>query len=476
MRFIISLWTSKLLAFIYRLRGDVRNDMPGLLAFKICPDFLARVKKPPLVITITGTNGKTTTTALIADKLAESGLRVSYNDWGANLHAGYCLNLMRGVDIFNRCRIDASVLEADEKTLAMTMGMIEPDYILVTNICKDSLRRNGHPEYIFDCIENTFRKLGPKTTAILNANDPISSELARDTGTRRIFFGMCDAGAEPFENIVRDICVCPRCGRPIRYNYRFYRHLGDFFCSDPDCGFRTPEADFFAESIDMDSRRVTIREKDGTTEYPLISDTLFNVFNVVSAVATLRSVGQEKEDIAEFLSRQKVTEIRETYKEFNGIRYYAYGTKSQNVSAASTVFEYMAKEPSSKIVVFCLDEVQDRHHPTETITWLYETDYEALNSPNIKKIIVAGHMYLNHKLRLLLAGIPAEKIVAVEDDELVPQFVDTEGIERVYVLYEIDFVTKGKTWRDNIYKRALMLAGETEKAEMVGAADTFEEK
>ena len=84
-------------------------------------------------------------------------------------------------------------------------------------------------------------------------------------------------------------------------------------------------------------------------------------------------------------------------------------------------------------------------------------------------------MYLNHKLRLLLAGIPEEKIVAVEDESLVPNYVDTEGIQRVYVLYEIDFVTKGKTWRDNIYKRALELAGETEAASKVGAADTFDE-
>lgn len=459
LRFYFALWASKFVDALLRLKGETRDDWPGLLAFKLCPDFLAKVKKPDLVITITGTNGKTTTTSLVAGKLIEAGLKVSYNDWGANLHAGYCLNLMRGVNIFNKCKIDVSILEADEKTLAWTMGMIEPDYILVTNICKDSLRRNGHPEYIYDCINNAFKKLGSKTTAILNANDPISSTLAEGTGARRIFYGMADMGLHPYENIVKDITVCPVCGKPIEYDYRFYRHLGKFRCSDPKCSYRTPDADYYAETIDLDGRTTVIREKDGSVQtYPLISDTVFNVFNVVSAAATLRAVGQSREDIAEFLSRQKIPEIRETYKEFNGIRYYAFATKSQNVSAASTVFEYMANEPSNKNVVFCMDEVQDRNHPTETLTWIYETDYEALNSPNIKKIIVGGHMFLNHKLRLLLAGIPAEKIVAVENDDEVPLHVDTEGIERVYVLYETDYVTKGQTWRDNIYKRAMELA------------------
>ena len=155
-RFFIALWASKFAAWVYKLRGQERNDRPGLLACKICPDFLARINKPGLVIAITGTNGKTTTSTLVTDKLRDAGYTVSFNDWGANLSAGFCFNLMRAVNIFNKPRMDASVLEADEKSLADAMTMIKPDFILVTNICKDSLRRNGHPEYIFDCIKKTF--------------------------------------------------------------------------------------------------------------------------------------------------------------------------------------------------------------------------------------------------------------------------------------------------------------------------------
>ena len=150
------------------------------------------------------------------------------------------------------------------------------------------------------------------------------------------------------------------------------------------------------------------------------------------------------------MATQKVTDIRESSVEYNGIEYFAYAAKSQNVSAASTVFEYMAKEPSDKDVVLLMDEVQDKNHPTETLSWLYETDYEFLNSPHIKKIIVGGHMYLNHKLRLLLAGVPEEKIVAVEEEADITQYVDQYGITKVYVLYEIDYVTKAKNMRDSI--------------------------
>lgn len=450
LRFYITLWISKFAMWVYKLRGQERNDRPGLLAFKLCPDFLRYIKKPPIVITITGTNGKSTTSALINNKLVKEGYKVSFNDWGANLYAGFALNLMRCVNIFNKSTYDVSVLEADERTLDISMGQIEPNYILVTNICKDSLRRNGHPEFIFDIVDRTFDILGDKTTAILNANDPISSQLAKKS--KRVFYGMTDINANPFENGVKDIAVCPNCGELIRYNYRLYRHLGDFYC--PNCDFKTPEIKYYAKSVDLEGRKMTIEENGEDFEYPLISDAVFNSFNVLSCIAVLRELCKSKEEIAKFLETQQITKIRETCVEYNGIKYYTYGAKSQNISAASTVFEYMAKEPSDKNVVLLLDELQDKNHPTETLTWLYETDYEFLNSPNIKKIIVGGHMFLNHKLRLLLAGIPEEKIICVESESEIPNYVDTEGIEKVYVLFEIDCVTKARNMRDAIVEKA----------------------
>ena len=46
-------------------------------------------------------------------------------------------------------------------------------------------------------------------------------------------------------------------------------------------------------------------------EYPLISDTVFNAFNVLSVVAMLSELGYKEETIADFLKGQTVTKIRE---------------------------------------------------------------------------------------------------------------------------------------------------------------------
>ena len=140
LRFYFALWVSKLAMWVLKLRGSTEDDRPGLLANKICPDFLAKIAKPPLVITVTGTNGKSTTTALLNNKLVAEGKKVSFNEWGANMNAGYAVNLMRCVNIFNKPVYDVSILEADERLLDTTMGMIKPNYILVTNICKNIVK------------------------------------------------------------------------------------------------------------------------------------------------------------------------------------------------------------------------------------------------------------------------------------------------------------------------------------------------
>ena len=443
-RFYIALWASKLMMAVYKILGDTKNDLPGLLASKICPNFLKLIKKPALTITVTGTNGKTTTSTLINDFLRSAGLTTSFNDWGANMQAGYSVNLIRAVNLLNKPVVDCSILEADELTLDELMPWIKPDYLLVTNICKDSLRRNGHPENIYNHIEHTLRQLGDHTTAILNANDPISSELGKDS--KRVYFGMADTMRNPFENLGKDIAICPRCGGKLIYTYRHYRHIGKFRCEK--CDFQTPHSKYFGEFVDFENRTMTISGH----EYPLISDTIFHAFNVLSAIAVLRELGYGENEISSFLATQKVTDIRESCVEYNGIEYYTFAAKSQNVSAASTVFEYMAKEPSDKDVVLLMDEVQDKNHPTETRSWLYETDYEFLNDPKIKRVIVGGHMYLNHKLRLLLAGLPEDRIVAVEDEADIPLYVDQSGIKKVYVLYETDCVSKAVNMRDSIVR------------------------
>ena len=75
---------------------------------------------------------------------------------------------------------------------------------------------------------------------------------------------------------------------------------------------------------------------------------------------------------------------------------------------------------------------------SENPSWMYDTDFEFVNHDDIVQLVCAGPRARDYKLRLLLAGIPEEKIF-LEDDEFkaLDKLYLTPG-DDVYILYGVD--------------------------------------
>ena len=73
--FYLGLWAAKFYLFILKILKKEKDDKPGFVGYKFCHNFLERLNKPKIVIGVTGTNGKTTTTNLIADSLKKCGYK-----------------------------------------------------------------------------------------------------------------------------------------------------------------------------------------------------------------------------------------------------------------------------------------------------------------------------------------------------------------------------------------------------------------
>lgn len=431
-RFRVALILSKITLFIYKIIGKSKSDKPGLLANKICPDFLSRIKKPELVICVTGTNGKTSIVNFIADIMIKQGKKVSYNDWGANIFAGHSRVLLDTVNIFNKSTKDVAIIEIDEKTSNTTIPQLKPNYFIVTNLFRDSIRRNGHIEFIYKRLEEAFEK-SIDTVAILNANDPISSNLARKN--KRIFVSIDDLGLNPKENNAKEYLMCPKCGNEPHYDYRLYRSIGKFTCS---CGYRSPLAKYSVSKIDFDSKVMTV--VDGKNyNYNIVNDSVFYAYNLLFVIALFRELGVSHKELKEYISSLKITSFRSINETINGKEIKLFACKAQNGSSSSSVFEYLTTDPKPKELIMILDEIPHyKGQPLETLTWIYEADFEFLNSPNIKKIIIGGKLYRNYKVRLQLAGIPLDRIVCIENEEDTIKYLDMESDDEIFILFDID--------------------------------------
>ena len=240
--------------------------------------------------------------------------------------------------------------------------------------------------------------------------------------------------------------MCPKCHATLEYEYVRYHHIGKMRC--PVCGFASPEPDFLA-SPDWEKGSFTVKTHEGEEEYPLVSSSVFNTYNQVTVVAMLRTFGLSAEAIAKSFSHLKIVESRYTSVEKDGVEVITNMTKGQNPVACSIVFDYIRHEPGDKEVVLMLDDLTYKK-TTEIMTWVFDADFELLEHESIKRIVVGGVRIHDYHLRLLLAGIPEEKIRCVENEADAPKELKLERGEKVFILHDLTTPVMTRKVRDGI--------------------------
>jgi UDP-N-acetylmuramoylalanine--D-glutamate ligase len=126
----------------------------------------------PKVIAITGTNGKSTTTALIGWVLKQAGLKVAV---GGNIGIGV-LALPAPPDV------EVYVIETSSYQLDLTTSFA-PDVAILTNVSPDHLDRHGGMEGYVAAKQRIFQAQGPTGVAIVGLDEGFGQAVARDLAT-----------------------------------------------------------------------------------------------------------------------------------------------------------------------------------------------------------------------------------------------------------------------------------------------------
>lgn len=183
---------------IYKLGKILKkgSSKPGQVALKLDKDILAKVTLPENVIVVTGSNGKTSTTELIYNVLNDNGYSVGCNLEGSNQTEGVTTMILNNCNWKGEVDKDVLVIESDERYLRHTLKFFKPKYLIVTNLYRDQMTRNGHPELIYDIIKEA---ISDGVHLILNTDDPLSSLYGykRDAVT---YFGMNETELSTKEN------------------------------------------------------------------------------------------------------------------------------------------------------------------------------------------------------------------------------------------------------------------------------------
>jgi len=449
-RFYIALWGAKAGTVLLKLLRRNATYFPGKFALTICPDFMGRIEKPKTIIGVTGTNGKTTVCNMINDVLEKNEIKVLNNRLGSNINSGIATSLITGANLSGKSKHDLAVFESDERSALLIYKYVHPDYIVCTNLFRDSSKRNAHTEFIVDILN---KGIPVKSKMILNADDLISSNIAPNN--ERIYFGIdkLETDTKESKNIVKDIVVCPKCDTKLQYEYYRYHHIGRAHC--PNCDFGTQEAKYLVKNIDLNNMQMEISIEGKIEKYSLISDNIINIYNQLAAIALLKELGISYTKINNTIKDLKIVETRFMQKRINQKELIMHLAKGQNPIACSRAVDFISKQEGKKSVLLALDDMSDNNKSAECDTWFYETDFELLKEESITQIIAAGPRCYDMQVRLLIAGVPKEKIICVENELDAPEKIDYLHIDKICVLYDLYLLDTINKVRELIEKQMI---------------------
>lgn len=375
------------------------SQLPGRVALTIDPQVLTalRNKLARGSIVVCGTNGKTTTTNIIAASIEASGRTVLCNREGANMAAGVTTALLEGH------AADWAVLEADELSTIHILPQLQPRYLVLLNLFRDQLDRAGELDHIQDVLVASLAS-SPHTTLIVCGDDPLSWGVAlraRSAGTHVVTFGIAEDTGQPADR-VPEARFCQLCGEELVYEYHAYAQLGKFGC--PTCDFARPKLDVRAKDVCVTDQGVTMRASQGDdaegTKIRAGFGGIYMAYNLLAAWAVASRADVSASDFGRAL---------DGYDPHNG------RLQKFEVCGREVVLN-LAKNPTGlnqNISLLLLDErpkvvyviVNDDYNDGRDISWIWDVDFERLQSTNVIRVLAGGHRANDVQVRLKYAGL-----------------------------------------------------------------------
>jgi CobQ-like glutamine amidotransferase family enzyme/UDP-N-acetylmuramyl tripeptide synthase len=347
-----------------RLGAGGGSVIGGRVGLALAPDLLGALAADRVIALISGTNGKTTTTRLLATALG-GPRRVATSAAGANLPAGLVAALAT-----SRAGAPA-VLEVDEAYLGAVAASVRPRVVLLLNLSRDQLDRVSEVRMVAARWRQALT--GTAATVVANADDPLVTWAA---GTAPGVVWVAAGGLWH-----GDAVGCPSCdGRIV------FTHPDGWSCR---CGFARPDPDARLEGDELvtpDGRHLRVE---------LALPGRANRANAAMAAVAAGVLGVD--EAAALGSMATVTEIE---GRFATVRYGGLTARlllAKNPAGWMELLDLLATG-TDPVVIGINARVADGHDPS----WLWDVAFERLAG---RLVVATGERCLDLAVRLRYAGV-----------------------------------------------------------------------
>lgn len=391
---LIAVWLGKTLILTLRLLGKRATSLPGKIALKLAPNLLYVLgRRLDHCVVVTGTNGKTTTSALLAGMLGANE-PIIHNREGANLPQGLATAILTQTKWSGRLRRKTALFEIDEATLPLVTRGLPVNVLVVTNVFRDQLDRYGELDVTLDKLLLGITQT--EATLIHNGDDPLSHYLGEQSHREVRYFGLDKQHLTTrTQDQMRDGAFCMRCGTELIYDGFFYGQLGTYHC--PNCAFGRPQLDIVGQ---VDGWALSISEQDlPTMRLPLRVRGLYNVYNVLAAVSAARICGLDAQTITAGLNHYEAPLGRMQGFQTNPP---AILNLIKNPTGCDSVLQAILAERGPKVI--CL-AINDLAADGRDVSWLWDADFSVLAADkDVVACVTTGYRAEDMALRMKYEG------------------------------------------------------------------------
>jgi lipid II isoglutaminyl synthase (glutamine-hydrolysing) len=359
----------------------------GRVMNAIAPDLLRELADGQHVAIVSATNGKTTTTRLLAAAVAADGRRVVSNSTGANLTSGIAPTLARADGP------GTAILEVDERVLERVVDPLGVRLCVFGNLSRDQLDRYGEVHAVGDAWRRVS-EAHPDLAVVANASDPHVVWAAAPAKVTWVDLGL---------RWRQDAATCPSCGELLTWS----EHRFD--CAS--CGFAQPDAPhrLDGDALVLDGRRIPLELQ------------LPGAWNLANAALALVAAATHF-GIDPTAAAQAMRDVESVAGRFMrvplGDGRHVTVVLSKNPAGWSEALRLVADRPGAGVVIAVNARVADGKDPS----WLWDVPYEWLAG---HPVAAAGERRLDVAVRLQYADLaptvdvdPLDAARALDADEL----------------------------------------------------------
>lgn len=348
----------------------------GQVMQRIDPNSLAKLLRGRRIAVVSGTNGKTTTTHLLAAAvragLGDQVRRLVTNADGANLHYGIASALSRSP------KADIAVLETDERVVADVIRLGRPEVLTLLNFSRDQLDRHHEIKALGTSWRKALDAAGPDGPIVVaNAEEPLIVWAARRA--RQVIWVDTQSVWQ------QDAVLCPECGARLDRTQPTDDRPGHWACTG--CDLAKPTATWRVSGE-------TIITPDGTALEPKLRvPGSFNVSNAACALATAAEMGVPAETA--LVGMRTVTAPAGRFATAK------FGSTTARLVLAKNPAGWAEALPITKTetLVLAIDSVAA---DGKDVSWLWDVDFEQLAG---RTVIVTGPRAHDLAVRLLYAEV-----------------------------------------------------------------------